>query len=410
MGWKHRAASLFRWIALMAMPAVLLLSGCRNSETGAVSAPPTVEVIRVLQRDVPVHSEWTASTDGNINAVIRPQVQGYLISRDYGEGDFVRKGQILFRIDARSFQAALEQARAQLTQQKARWEIAKANLERIKPLAEKNAVSKKDLDDATGTEQAARAAVIAAKAVVDKAELDLEFTRIVSPIDGIAGMAKAQIGNLVDPDSAEELATISALDPIKVCIPMSEQEYLKYMKEGPESTGRISLDLVLADGTVHSRKGRFAFADRQVDVRTGTIKVAALFPNPGNVLRPGQFARVRAQMTVKEGAMLVPQRSVMELQGSFHVAVVDADSRVSIRPVKVADRIDSLWVIEQGLKPHEQVIVEGLQKVKEGSIVTTRPYAFPKGTASNAEPNAEGAPVAKPDPVEPSPKTGKAAG
>lgn len=409
MGWKHKVASLFQWGALMITLAVLLLSGCGKVETGEVPAVPTVEVAKVLQRDVPVHSEWTASMDGIINATIRPQVQGYLISRDYGEGDFVRKGQTLFRIDPRSFQAALEQTRGQLSQQKARWEIAKANLDRIRPLAEKNAVSKKDLDDAAGTEQAAHAAVIVAKAVVDKAELDLEFTRIVSPIDGIAGMAKAQIGNLVGPGSVEELATISTLDPIKVCVPMSEQEYLKYMKERRESTGRMSLDLILADGSVHPHKGGFAFADRQVDVRTGTIKVAALFPNPGNVLRPGQFARVRAQMMVKAGAMLVPQRAVMELQGSFQVAVVGTDSRASIRPVQVAERVGGLWVIEEGLKPDEQVIVEGRQKVKEGSFVVAKPFTSSKRIVG-ADAGDEGRKPEKQDSEQSLPKGRKAGG
>ncbi len=375
MVWKDRGVIFCHVCLLIFFGAMLLLAGCKKGQGRETPSLPTVEVVDVIKKDVPIYSEWIASTDGFVNATIRAQIQGYLIKQDYKEGDAVKKGQVLFEIDPRTFEAVLEQAKGQLAQRQASWETAKANLERIKPLAEQKAVSLKDLDDATGAEQATRAAVVAARAVVEKAQVDLGFTKITSPIDGIAGIAKAQIGNLVGPGSIEELTTVSTVDPIKVYIPMSEQEYLKNIQNGrghrPQT---MPLDLILADGSVHPYKGALAFADRQVDVRTGTIKVAALFPNPGNVLRPGQFARVRAQTTTKKGALLVPQRAVTELQGSYQVAVVGAGNKVDIRPVKAAERIDSLWVIDEGLRPGDRVIAEGIQKIKQGMAVNPKPY------------------------------------
>jgi membrane fusion protein (multidrug efflux system) len=374
MAAKNRFAALCSTGLLMAIILLIGISGCKKAQTREAPPAPVVEVASVIKKDVPLYTEWTASTDGYVNATIRAQVQGYLVERDYREGDFVKKGQTLFKIDPRTFQAAVEQAKGQYTEQKARWETTKANLERITPLVEQNAISKKDFDDAIGAEQATRAAMVAAKAAVDKVQVDLGFTNITSPVDGIAGIARAQIGNLVGPGSIEELTMVSTVDPIKVNVPMSEQEYLAYVKDGKERTQRMSLELILADGSVHPSKGAFAFADRQVDVKTGTIKVAALFPNPQNVLRPGQFAKVRAQTTVKKGALLIPQRAVLELQGGYQVAVVGADKKVMMRPVKVAERVDNLWVIDQGLKPGEEVVAEGLQKVREGTTVTTKPF------------------------------------
>jgi membrane fusion protein (multidrug efflux system) len=377
---------IYAVVILLFCGIVLLLPGCKKAQTTERPSPPVVEVVKVMERDVPVYSEWTASTDGFVNATIRAQVQGYLISRDYREGDVVRKGQVLFKIDSRSFQATLEQAKGQLTEQRARWETAKANLERIKPLVEQNAVSKKDLDDAVGAEQATMAAVLAAQAVVDRAQVNLDFTRIISPIDGIAGIARAQLGDLVGPGSIEELTTVSTVNPIKVYIPMSERDYLQYVQSGPGRTGRMPLEMILADGSTHPHRGTFAFADRQVDVRTGTIKVAALFPNPGNVLRPGQFTRVRAQTTIRRGALLVPQRAVTQLQGGYQLAVVGPDNKVVIRPVKVSGQVGGFSTIEEGLKPGEQVIAEGLQKVKDGTIVTVRPFAPPPALAAQMKP------------------------
>ena len=384
MVWKSRVTRVCSASALIIFGAGLLLSGCKKGQGREAELPPTVEVVDVIKKDVPVYSEWIASTDGLVNATIRAQVQGYLIKQNYREGDLVKKGQVLFEIDPRPFEAMLEQAKGQLAQQQARWETAKANLGRIKPLAEQKAISLKDLDDAIGTEQATRAEVMTAQAVVDKAQVDLSFTKITSPIDGIAGIAKTQLGNLVGPGSIEELTTVSTVDPIKVYIPMSEQEYLRDMQDGRRRNQPVELDLILADGSTHPHKGVLAFADRQVDIKTGTIKVAGLFPNPGNVLRPGQFARVRARILIKKGALLVPQRAVTELQGSYQVAVVGSDNKVDIRSVKVAERVENLWVIDEGLKLGERIVAEGIQKVKQGMNVNPKPYGDESQTKAEA--------------------------
>jgi membrane fusion protein (multidrug efflux system) len=388
----NRDASIFFVAVLFALGVALCATGCGKVQTADAPSVPAVEVVNVIQRDVPIYTEWTASTDGIVNATIRAQVQGYLITQDYREGDFVKKGQVLFQIDPRTFQAAYAQAQGQLAQARARWENAKANLERIKPLVERKAVSLKDLDDAVGEEQADQAAVESAQAAVDKARLDLGFTRIVSPIPGIAGIARAQIGDLVGPGSIDELTMVSTVDPIKVYVPMSEQEFLEDVQSSRGRAERMALELILADGAVHPEKGVFAFADRQVDVKTGTIKVAALFPNPGNVLRPGQFARVRARTMIKKDALLVPQRAVTELQGGYQVAVVDRQNKVVIRQVLVAERIDNLWVIDEGVKAGERVIAEGLQKVRPGIIVTTKAFTLQSGTDGEADKGAKNGP------------------
>jgi membrane fusion protein (multidrug efflux system) len=407
MARKSRVAE-FCFASLLAIFVVtLLLSGCRRAQNTETPPPPTVEVVEVVKKDVPLYSEWTASTDGLVNATIRAQVQGLLIKRHYTEGDFVKQGQVLFEIDPRTFQAALQQARAQLAEQQARWETVKANLERIKPLVEQRAVSRKDFDDAVGAEAGTRAAVTAAQAMVDKVQLDLGFTKVISPIDGIAGIAKAQLGNLVGPGSLEELTMVSTVDPIKVYILMSEQEYLKNVQNGRGHGQQMPLELILADGKVHPHAGFFAFADRQVDVKTGTIKVAALFPNPGNVIRPGQFARVRAQTSIKKDALLVPQRAIMELQAGYQVAVVGSDGKVMMRPVKVAERVDGLWAVHEGVKPGEQVIAEGLQKVKQGMVVTTKPFIPIAGNGSDVRSKAAPEAAAKPGSLPAPDKTGK---
>ena len=354
-----------------------LVSGC-GEQKAAGPAAPTVEVANVVRKDVPIVREWVGTTDGLVNAKINAQVQGYLIKQNYKEGSLVKKGQVLFEIDPRPFQAALEQAKGQLAINEGQLYTAKANLEKIRPLAAVNAVSKKDLDDAIGREASAKAAVQAAKAAVRKDEIDLSFTKITSPIDGIAGIAKAQLGDLVGNPGGPELTTVSTVDPIKVFIPLSEQEYMRFIREaeakGNSESKGPNLELILADGRVFPHKGKLYFADRQVDERTGTIKVATLFPNPGNLLRPGQFAKIRALIETQKGALLVPQRAVNELQGRFQVAVVGPDNKVDLRWVKVGERAGSLWVIDEGLKPGERVIVEGIQKVKAGMPVTPKPF------------------------------------
>jgi len=372
---EHHLWSCLRILLYLSIVIMLfaLAGGC-SKKSKEPPKPQVVEVMSVIQKDVPVYKEWIGTLDGMVNATIRAQVQGYLIKQNYREGDVVKKGQVLFEIDPRTFQAALEQARGQLEAQQALWNTTKANLARIKPLAAVNAVSKKDLDDATGAEQAARAAVLSAQANVDKAKLELSFTKIISPIEGISGLAKAQIGNLVGPGAMEELTTVSTVNPIKVYFQVSEQEYIQTAKRVSSLREKKEGELILADGTVYPEKGTFAFADRQVDITTGTIKVAAVFPNPGNFLRPGQYGRIRVATSVRKDALLVPQRSVSEVQGKYMVAVVGADNKVAIRPVKVAERVDNLWVILEGLKPGERVVVEGIQKVRPG--MTVAPKAF----------------------------------
>jgi membrane fusion protein (multidrug efflux system) len=382
---------------------ILLLFIAMGCSKGPQEAPPApaVEVMTVIQKDVPVYQEWIGTLDGMVNATIRAQVQGYLIRQNYKEGDLVKTGQVLFEIDPRTFQAALDQAKGELEAQQARWNTAKANLARIKPLADQNAVSKKDLDDSIGTEQSARAAVLSAQAKVDKAQLDLGFTKVTSPVDGIAGLAKAQIGNLVGPGATEELTTVSTVQPIKVYIQVSEQEYLSSGRDREQKVEKLRAELILADGSVYPQKGTFGFADRQIDVKTGTIKVAAIFPNPGNFLRPGQYGRVRVASSIRKDALLVPQRAVAEIQGKYMVAVVGPDNKVDMRTVKPAERVDSLWVILEGLKPGERVVVEGIQKVRPGMPVTPKPFAE---SPAKTEAKPEAKPEAKAEEKSPAPQ------
>jgi len=365
---------------LLVIPTLMSLAvvaGCSKGPTKAPE-PPVVEVTTVIQKDVPVYREWIGTLDGMVNATIRAQVQGYLIKQNYREGDLVRRGQVLFEIDPRTFQAALEQAKGQLEAQQARWTTAKANLARVKPLAEQNAVSKKDLDDSIGAEHSARAAVLSAQASVDKAKLDLGFTKITSPLDGIAGLAKAQIGNLVGPGGMEELTTVSTVNPIKVNVQVSEQDYLRGGRD-MKRIEQLNGELILADGSLYPQKGKFWFADRQVDVKTGTMRLVAIFPNQNNFLRPGQYGRIRVASFVRKDALLVPQRAVMEIQGKFMVAVVGTDNKAEIRPVKTGERVDDLWIILEGIKPGERVVVAGVQKVRSGMPVT--PEAKPETPA-----------------------------
>lgn len=346
-------------------------------EKPAVSPPaPEVEVTAVVQKDLPVFKEWVASTDGLVNATIQAQVQGYLIRQNYKEGDFVRKGTLLFEIDPRPFQAGVDEAKAALAKYEAVLTTSQSTLKRILPLARANAVSQKDKDDAVGAVQAAEAQVLQAKASYKKAALDLEFTKISSPIDGIAGLANAQIGDLVGTPQSKPLTTISTVDPIKVYVSLSEAEYLQLAQEGRSGSsaraGRMPLELILADGSTWKHQGSFAYADRQVDPQTGTLKVATVFPNPDNFLRPGQYAKVRAVIKQEAGALLVPQRAVSELQGRYQVAVVDADNVVRLRNVKVGERSENLWVVTEGLKAGERVVSEGIQKVKDGMKVVPK--------------------------------------
>jgi membrane fusion protein, multidrug efflux system len=363
--------------------------GCGKSEQPQ-ARPPEVAVVQVEQKDVPIWNEWIGTLDGFVNAQIKPQVTGYLLRQTYQEGSFVKKGQLLFEIDPRTFQAALDQTKGQLANAEQQLAQAQANqvkaqldADRYIPLAKEQAVTQQALDNAVQTNLAAQAAVRAAKAQinaaqaqVDAAQLNLSFTKIVSLIDGIAGVAQAQIGDLVGQSSL--LTTVSTLDPIKVYFPVSEREYLDYARENPgPARNHQALEMVLADGSIYPHKGKISLADRQVDVKTGTLRVQGVFPNPGNVLRPGQYARVQAAIKTRRDALLVPQSAVTELQGNYQLAVVTNDNKVEFRPVKVGERAGTEWIIEDGVKPGEQVIAEGLQKVQAGMIVNPRASKAP---------------------------------
>ena len=395
------------WPTIVIVAVLLVLAGCGKSEQSQ-ARPPEVEVVQVEQKDVPISKEWVGTLEGFVNAQIRPQITGYLLRQSYKDGSFVRKDQLLFEIDPRTFHPVVGQTKGQLAAAEQQLAQAEANqvkaqldVNRYVPLAKEQAVTQQDLDNAVQANLAAQAAVRAAKAQIDaaKAQLDsaqvnLGFTKVVSLIDGIAGIAQAQIGDLVGPTNL--LTTVSMVDPIKVYFPVSEQEYLNYIKENPDAAkraaqeGQLGLELILADGSLYPRKGTFSLADRQVDVKTGTLRLEGRFPNPGNILRPGQFARVRAVTRTRRGALLVPQRAVTELQGSYQVAVVGSDNKVEIRPVVVAERVDTEWIIDKGLKSGERVIAEGIQRVRQGMTVNPKPL--------KATPEAKTAPAAKSEP------------
>ena len=433
---KHKLLASVLTIMLVAVLGAFIVAGRSNKPAQAAPRPLDVEVVRVERNDVPVYSEWIGTTEGMVNADIKAQVTGYLLRQDYREGSFVKKGQLLFEIDPRPLQAVvnqaqgdlaksesqvqqaisqLDQALAQLAQANSQLLQAEANQRKTQldvnkygPLLEQKAVTQQEFDNADQANDAtraqveavksqikaatagvgtAKAAIIAAKAQVESsqaavrtAELNLSFTRIVSPIDGIAGIAQAQVGNLISTTSAP-LTTVSTVDPIKVFFTLSEQQYLAFNKRNliearrGASVVQIQLELILADGTTYPQSGSFFFADRQVDQKTGAIRLAGIFPNPGNVLRPGQYGRVRAVTATKPAALLVPQRAVSELQGSYQVAVVGADNKIEMRTVKVGERSGQQWIIEDGLKAGETVVVEGAQKIKPGAVVNPKPYA-----------------------------------
>ncbi len=363
---------------LMCLAADVFVGCKQEAVSKAALSPPEVEVAEVKQQDLPIYSEWVGTTDGLVNATIQAKVTGYLIKRNFEEGAFVKKGALLFEIDPRPFQAALAEAKGQLGRAQAQLVKTNMDVKRDTPLAQAKAISQKELDDSIQANAAAKGSLASARAQVEQAQLNLGYTRIQAPIDGVTGIAKAQIGDLVGPNTGE-LTSISTVDPIRVYFSLSEQEYLKAAEKiqaqyNDPNYPRLKLELILGDGSVYPRIGHPTLADRQVDVKTGTIRIAGEFPNPGNLLRPGLFAHVRAMTKTKNGALLVPQRAVAELQGGYQVAVVTPDSKVEIRPVKVGERIGGQWVINEGVQPGEQVVVEGLQKVKAGMTVNPKPH------------------------------------
>ena len=412
-----------RILLLLPIAAMLLIAtGCEQTTKAAAPPKPIeVSVACVQQKDVPLYREWIGTVDGFVNAEIKAQVSGYLVKQEYTEGSFVRKGQLLFQIDPRPFQAdldqaearlaqsqgQLEQARAQLGQAEAQVAVAEANQHRVQldvdryiPLMQQNAITQQDLDNATQNNMAAKAqlqaakaqvetdkaqiiaataAVQSAKAAVETARINLGFTQITAPIDGIPGIAQLQVGALVSPASGA-ITTVSTLDPIKVYFTISEQEYLERKREYPtpekflEARKRLQLELILADGSTYPYKGKVYFADRQVDLKTGAIRIAGLFPNPENVLRPGQYGRIRTAIRIQQGAVLVPQQAVFDLQGTRQLAVVGGDQKVSIRPVTLGETVGHDWIVNEGVKPGEFVIVEGVQKVRPGMQVAAKPF------------------------------------
>ena len=401
----------------------------KSNQKPQAEGPLEVEVAQVEQKDVPIYKEWIGTLDGLVNAEIKAQVSGYLISKNYTEGTFVKKGQLLFEVDPRPFQAALDQAKsdlakaegqlaqagsqhiqsqAQLAQAEANQGKAQLDADRYTQLVKSGVASRQEYDNAVqsnlaaiaqvkaaqaGVETAksaivaAKAAAAAAKAAVATAELNLGFTKITSLIDGIAGIAQAQVGNLVGP-STGRLTSVSTLDPVKVYFNPSEQEYLNWVKRHPTkseqevATKNLELELILADGSTYPQKGKFFLRDLEVDKQTGAIRIAGIFPNPGNVLRPGQYGRIRTVISLRQGALLVPQRAVTELQGSYQVAVVGSDNKVAVRRVKVGDRFETMWIIEDGIKPGETVVAEGIQKVRPDMVVNPKPIAAPSLTAA----------------------------
>lgn len=346
----------------------LMVAGCGKSvadDKAAAPPPPKVVVASVVQRDQPVYREWIGTTQGDVNADIRPKVEGYLLRRVYQEGSYVQRGQLLFEIDPRQAQAQLQQAQANLQQAQAGLTKSEHDVQRYEPLAAQKALSQQELDNARSARSAAQANVGAAQAAVDQARLTLSWTRVTSPISGIAGLATQQVGDLVSPQTV--LTTVSTVDPIRVAYQVGESEYLA-LRNDP-AMRNAELELVLADGSVFPHKGHIALSGRDVDIKTGTITTIGLFPNPGNILRPGQYARVRAVTSIRKAALLVPQRAVNELQGLQQVGVVGPDDTVAVKTVKAGERVGSDWVIEEGLQPGDRVIIEGFSRVKSGAKV-----------------------------------------
>jgi membrane fusion protein (multidrug efflux system) len=373
-----------RWGAVVGL--VACIAACKSSAPKAAPPPPDVLAQSVQQQTVPVYREWIGTTNGYNNAVIRPQVRGYILTRNYREGQVVQPNQLLFQIDPREFQAQVDQAAGQLAQAQAALGKTQLDVNRYTPLAKTGAVSQEELDNAVQANLANKAAVESARAALEQAKLNLSWTKVLSPIQGVSGVAVAQIGDLVDPTT--QLTTVSQVDPIKVVFPASEQEYLRYARrhQGEQPDNKDAMELHLSDGSIYPYRGTVSVIGREVDVRTGTIIVEALFPNPNNLLRPGQYAKVRAVIDEVPNALVVPQRAVQDLQGQYQVAVIAPDDVVQWRNITVGTRIDTDWVITDGLKPGERIVVEGLQKVRDGMKVAPTPYVSPTATPIPATP------------------------
>jgi membrane fusion protein, multidrug efflux system len=382
--------TLRKFASSAAAVAIGGLAGCKKAEPPP-PPPPSVQVAPVIQKDVSIYQEWLGTLDGNVNAEIRPQTEGYLLKRTYAEGSAVKAGQVLFEIDPREFQAAYDQAKGSVSQYDAALANANTTVARYKPLAAQKAISQQELDDAETRQLTAQANLDSAKAALEKAKLNLGWTKVASPIDGIAGTAKSQIGDLVGKTTV--MTTVSQVNPIRVYFNPSEQEYLAWVgKYGPVekslrgNPGAGKLELILADGSHYPHRGKPILVGREVDVKTGTIQLAGLFPNPGDLLRPGQYGKVRVAVDTRKGAILVPQRAVSELQGSYQVAVVGPDNKATIKVVKLGPTEGTMYVIEEGLKAGDRVVVEGIQRVRSGmTVVPTEVKAEPETATTNAQ-------------------------
>lgn len=379
VNFRFATGPLFYVATLLA--ALAVFAGCSKTETSPTPPPPGVTVTPVIQRDVAIHQEWVGTMVGNVDADIRPKVDGYLLARLYDEGSYVVKGQALYQLDKRQAEAAVENATGDLERARAALSQAQIDVRRYTPLVAQRAVSQAELDKAQSAERAAKATVDAKQAVLDNAKLNLGWTTVSSPISGIAGVSKVAIGDLMTPTTV--MTTVSNVNPIYTDISITEQDYMRFQREKSvqaQASGQ-NLELILGDGTIYPNKGSFLFLGREVDSRTGTIGVRGSFPNPGNVLRPGQYARIRAVTELRKGALLIPQASISELQGVYQVGVVSQDNKVTIKTVKLGPQIADMWVVESGLQVGDHVVVDGLQRVKSGMTVAPTPF---KDTQANA--------------------------
>lgn len=370
-----------RRLSLFLLSGLVLTSACSSEKAKPTPPPPGVTTTPVVQKDVPIYQEWVGNMTGNIDADIRPKVEGFLLNRLYTEGSFVKKGEPLFQLDRRQSQASVEQAQGQLDRAQAALAQAQIDVNRYTPLVAQKAVSQAELDKANSMKRASEAEVAGAQAVLDNAKLNQGWTTVASPISGIAGIAKVGIGDLMTPNTV--MATVSDVDPIYIDFSITEQDYLRFVRDknnASRDAGR-NLELILSDGTVFPHRGHALLVNRAVDERTGTIQVRAEFPNPGNVLRPGQYGRVRAVTEQRKNALVVPQRAIAELQGIYQVGVVGADNTVTIRVVKLGPQFADMWVVDSGLEPGDKVIVDGLQRLRDGMTVAPTPF---KATQADA--------------------------
>jgi membrane fusion protein (multidrug efflux system) len=393
----YRRGSLFTGAALLAFA---LVSSCKEKEEKAPPPPPIVKVSEAVKRDVPLFTEAIGQTRGNKEIEISARVEGFLETMTFKEGSFVKKGQVLYTLDPRPFQASLAEARATLAQAQADLVRKQQDVARYKPLVEKSAVSVQEYETAVALERAQQSSVAAAQAAVQKAQVELSYTTVVAPDDGLIGITEAHPGTLVGGTQKAQLTQISKIDPIHVRFSIAERDYLFFarrraaanevasagaarVKNAPAAAGggptpgqpELEFQLVLADGSIHPHLGKLVFIDRNVDPTTGTIRVEAAFPNPEGIVRPGQYARVRAATTEKKDAVLISQNSVQEIQGLFNVAVVKPDNSVEIRPIKPGERVGALMIAESGVTPGEKLVVEGLQRIRPG--IKVQPEVVP---------------------------------